>query len=135
MMEQALNFLLEGRRAFVSHTIVCSTGKAQHWEEDKIHTKPAAQVTDKLTKQVQMLLKTMLSTAVQSHNPSSSMANLNRAHRINGSIFHGEVPSGPARASDVAKLRQMYRVALQSQEPNLDLLFTLWVGSSGKSGD
>ncbi|CAM6129489.1 unnamed protein product [Calypogeia fissa] len=129
MLEQAFNCLLEGRRAFMSGFADCSTDESQQWKEGRTHPKPSAQVIDKLTKQVQMLLKTMLSAAVQSNKPSSSITNVNKAPKINGSIFHGEMASSPARTSDVAKLKQMYRVALQSpQEPNMNLLFTMWVG-------
>ncbi|KAG6547426.1 hypothetical protein Mapa_010874 [Marchantia paleacea] len=124
MIEQALTYLLEGRRAFNLSDGGEGGDIAAHQGTQR--ERPSEVIVAKFILQIQKLLKTMLSAALMLTKPSPTAFAVNRARRNPDSANNGE-PSA-AKTCDIVKLKEMYRASLQLQgEPNLEQLYKLWV--------
>ncbi|KAL2651557.1 hypothetical protein R1flu_019685 [Riccia fluitans] len=124
MVEQALSFLLEGRKAF---KVIERGDRVENSATKGIQPEgPSKVVSEKLVYHVQKILKSMLSAALMLSKSCPSISSVNRNGRNQDACSSGE--SSSAKASDIVKLKDMYRASLQLQaEPVLDQLYKLWV--------
>ncbi|KAL3700287.1 hypothetical protein R1sor_018309 [Riccia sorocarpa] len=126
MVEQAMSFLLEGRKALKpfdgGERVDDSVTKGTQGE------RPSKVTSDKFITHLQKVLKSMLSAALMlgKSDPSISTVNRNWRNQYQDAGISGE--SSLAKASDILKLKDMYRASLQLQGgADMDQLYRLWI--------
>eukprot|EP00250_Pteridium_aquilinum_P035430 c9400_g1_i1 orf=185-4822(+) len=121
LLEVALSHLLEGRHIQVSATTAAGTCN----QSGRECLQPSDKVYFRLTQKLQNLLRILLVTAQKLQKTSShkSLTAQTKNHRSADNNNKREAH----RSGDVVRLKEMYRMALKSEMPDLKQIYDMWI--------